>query len=224
MELTAKKIAFLGDSITEGSGVKDRAANRYDNVLARIAGMELIHSDGIGGSRLAYQRVPSEDPRRDLCFCGRAFNIPLTADVVVVYGGVNDYFHGDAPIGEMTDCTPATFCGAVRFLMRTLRKRFEGKTVVFMTPARCFYKDIPDTEPSTRPMKLADAMPVLGYVDIINRIGAEESVAVLDLYRTLPIDPNDPAQREKYTADGLHFNDDGHHILANTLKNFLEAL
>ena len=70
MKLIGKKIAFLGDSITEGSGVKDRAANRYDNVLARLAGMELIHSDGIGGSRLAYQRTPSEEPRRDLCFCG----------------------------------------------------------------------------------------------------------------------------------------------------------
>jgi lysophospholipase L1-like esterase len=224
MELTGKKVAFLGDSITEGSGVKDRANNRYDNVLARIAGMQHIHSDGIGGSRLAYQRIPSEEPRRDLCFCGRAFNIPLDADVVVVYGGVNDYFHGDAPIGEMTDNTPATFCGAVRFLMTTLKTRFAGKTVVFMTPARCYYKDIPDTCPSTRPMKLADAMPVLGYVDIIKQIGAQEGVPVLDLYHTLPIDPNDPELRAKYTADGLHFNDDGHHILAQTLKAFLEAL
>jgi len=224
MKLTGKKIAFLGDSITEGAGVQDRAANRYDNVLARIADMELIHSDGIGGTRLAYQRIPSEEPRRDLCFCGRAFNIPREAEVVVVYGGVNDYFHGDAPIGEMTDHTPATFCGAVRFLMTALKERFEGKTVVFMTPARCYYKGIPDTEPSTRSMKLADSMPVLGYVEIIKQIGAEEGVAVLDLYHTLPIDPNDPAQREKYTADGLHFNDDGHHILANTLKDFLEAL
>ena len=224
MKLIGKKIAFLGDSITEGSGVKDRAANRYDNVLARLAGMELIHSDGIGGSRLAYQRTPSEEPRRDLCFCGRAFNIPLDADVVVVYGGVNDYFHGDAPIGEMTDCTPATFCGAVRFLMRTLKTRFEGKTVVFMTPARCYYKGVSDTEPSNRPMKLADAMPVVGYVDIINQIGAEEDVAVLDLYRKLPINPNNDEHRAQFTADGLHFNDGGHHVLANTLMAFLESL
>jgi len=36
MELTGKKVAFLGDSITEGAGVVDCARNRYDNVFARL--------------------------------------------------------------------------------------------------------------------------------------------------------------------------------------------
>lgn len=34
-------------------------------------------------------------------------------DIVVVYGGVNDYAHGDAPIGTPEDTTPSTFYGAV---------------------------------------------------------------------------------------------------------------
>ncbi|MBE6553827.1 MAG: SGNH/GDSL hydrolase family protein [Ruminococcaceae bacterium] len=224
MELTGKKVAFLGDSITEGAGVVDCARNRYDNVFARLCGLRETYSDGIGGSRLAHQWVPSEEPRRDLCFCGRAFNIPLDADAVVVYGGVNDYFHGDAPIGEKGDRTPATFRGAVWFLMNTLKTRFAGKPVVFMTPARCFYKGIPDTEASTRPMKRPDAMPVLGYVEIIKEIGAELGVAVLDLYHTFEIDPNDAELREKYTKDGLHFNDAGHVLLAGHLKKFFDTL
>jgi lysophospholipase L1-like esterase len=224
MNLTGKKIAFLGDSITEGAGVADLQNNRYDNVLARLCNMTVVVSDGIGGTRLAHQHIPSEEPKRDLCFCGRGCRLPQDADVVVVYGGVNDYFHGDAPIGKKGDRTPATFYGAVWFLMDHLKQRFEGKTVVFMTPAHCFYKGIPDTQPSNRPMKQPDALPVLGYVDIIKETGKELGVPVLDLYHELGIDPNREEDRVKYTVDGLHFNDDGHHILARKLKEFLESL
>ena len=35
MELKGKIVDFLGDSITEGVGVTDRATNRYDNVMKR---------------------------------------------------------------------------------------------------------------------------------------------------------------------------------------------
>ena len=37
MELKNKSVNFLGDSITAGAGVKDIPANRYDNVLKKIA-------------------------------------------------------------------------------------------------------------------------------------------------------------------------------------------
>ena len=35
MDLKGKTINFLGDSITEGCGVSDVEANRYDNVIKR---------------------------------------------------------------------------------------------------------------------------------------------------------------------------------------------
>ena len=38
MELQGKRIAFLGDSITEGTGVDDRS-NRYDNRLLKMCGL-----------------------------------------------------------------------------------------------------------------------------------------------------------------------------------------
>ena len=93
-----------------------------------------------------------------------------------------------------------------------------------MTPARCHYKGVPDTEPSGRPMKLADAMPVAAYVNIIKVLGEEIGVNVLDLFSTLPIDPKIEEQRLAYTVDGLHFNDEGHKILAAHLTAFLKTL
>ena len=100
MDIRGFRVNFLGDSITEGVGVRDRASNRYDNRLAAACGLAGVNNYGISGTRLAHQVHASEKPRYDLCFCGRAFNIDQSADIIVVYGGVNDYIHGDAPIGE----------------------------------------------------------------------------------------------------------------------------
>jgi lysophospholipase L1-like esterase len=159
-----------------------------------------------------------------LCFCGRAYDLKKTADIVVVYGGVNDYIHGDAPFGQMGDTTPATFCGGVYFLMNLLRTLHPGKTVVFMTPARLNYDGNDGTKPSTRPQKAPDAKPIKAYIEIIEQTGAQFGIPVLNLFEKLGIDPTKPEDKEKYTIDGLHFNDDGHHIIAARLQEFLEAL
>ena len=224
MELKGKVIDFLGDSITEGVGVSDRKNNRYDHVLKRECGLKETYNYGVGGSRLAHQRTPSAKPRHDLCFCGRAYDLNKTADVIVVYGGINDYIHGDAPMGCFGDTTPATFCGAVHFLMNFLKTEYAGKTLVFMTPARLCYDGLTGEKPSTRPVKQPDALPLLGYIEIIETTAAQHGIPVLNLYENLGIDPNKPEDKEKYTVDGLHFNDAGHHVLAARLREFLEEL
>ena len=223
MELKGKIIDFLGDSITEGVGVYDQN-NRYDNVAHRRLGLAAHYNYGIGGTRLAHQSAPSETPRYDLCFCGRAYLLEKSADLIVVYGGVNDYIHGDAYFGKMEDRTPETFCGAVYFLMNFLKTNYEGKKIVFMTPAHMHFKGISDKFPTGRPMKKPDAQPLSAYVEVIKARGEELGIPVLDLFEKLPIDPNNESDREKYTVDGLHFNDVGHEILANTLCDFLESL
>lgn len=223
MELKGKIIDFLGDSITEGVGVTDQN-NRYDNVIHRRFELAAHYNYGIGGTRLAHQSVPSEIPRYDLCFCGRAYMLDKSADLIVVYGGVNDYIHGDAYFGTMDDRTPTTFCGAVYFLMNLLKTNYEGKKIVFMTPAHMHFKGISDKCLSGRPMKKPDAQPLSAYVEVIKARGEEFGIPVLDLFEKLPIDPNNESDREKYTVDGLHFNDDGQGILAKTLGDFLETL
>lgn len=224
MNLGGKNVVFLGDSITEGVGVADIENCRYDNRLKKMLNLGQVHNYGIGGTRLAHQSVPSEKPRFDLCFCDRAYNLDKNADLIVVYGGVNDWIHGDAPFGEMTDTTPATFCGGVDFLMRLLKSEYEGIPVVFMTPAHANFDGMTDAHPSTRKVKKPDARALVSYVDVIEKKGSEYGIPVLNLYRNLGIDPNRPADKEKYTADGLHFNDEGHAVLAKCLAEFLKAL
>ena len=108
MNIKGMKVNFLGDSITEGTGVADQNC-RFDNRIAKLCQLSAVNNYSIGGTRLAHQIHPSEKPRYDLCFCGRAYDMDPSADMVVVYGGVNDFIHGDAPFGEMGDTTPATY-------------------------------------------------------------------------------------------------------------------
>ena len=223
MELKGLKVNFLGDSITEGVGVSDRENLRYTSVFERETGT-IVNNYGIGGTRLAHQEKPSETPRYDLCFCGRAYLMEKSADVVVVYGGVNDYIHGDAHFGTMEDKTPVTFCGAVYFLMNLLKERYPEKPIVFLTPAHMNFKGTSDKEVSPRPMKKPDAQPLSAYVEVVKARGAELGIPVLDLFESLGIDPNNEDDKANYTVDGLHFNDEGQKILAKVVGDFLSAL
>ncbi|MEA4889945.1 MAG: SGNH/GDSL hydrolase family protein [Clostridiaceae bacterium] len=224
MELKGKIIDFLGDSITEGIGVADMN-NRYDQVMLRTCRLKAVYNYGVSGSRFAHQTKPSEIPRFDLCFCGRAYDMNPAADIIVVYGGINDFIHGDAPVGGSGDRTPATFCGAVHFLMNFLKTSYPEKMIVFMTPAHCNYmEELSDARVSDNPNKRADALPLPDYVKIIKDTAGIYQIPVLDLYADLGIDPNNPADYAQYTADGLHFNDAGHHVLAEKLSAFLRSL
>lgn len=224
MELKGKIVNFLGDSITEGVGVSDIENCRYDNVLKREAGLAATYNYGVGGTRLAHQIHPSGKPRHDLCFCGRAYDLNRAADLIVVYGGINDYLHGDAPFGEAGDTTPATFIGAVHCLMNFLTTEYADKTVVFMLPARSYWKNMHDIYPSTLEMKRPDAKPLIDYVNVIKETAKSFGIPTLDLYHELGIDPNNEADYEEYTVDGLHFNDKGHAVIAAKLREFLEGI
>ncbi len=122
MDLRNKTVAFLGDSITEGLGASGADA-RYDSLLARQMSFT-ARNYGIGGTRIAYQHRVSEKPKWDLYFCGRAYCLDPKADLILVFGGTNDYGHGDAPFGTLDDRTPDTFCGGVDFLMQLLKSKY----------------------------------------------------------------------------------------------------
>lgn len=223
MELKGKIVDFLGDSITEGCGVVD-INNRYDNRLKNILELKEVYNYGIGGSRIAYQTVPSECPRSDMCFCSRAYDMNKNADVVVVYGGINDWWHGDAPFGKEDDTTVATFCGAVECLLHILTEKYVNSKIVFMTPAHTYVDGMSDKYPSTYHTKRKDARPLVDYVNVICEKCNKHGVPVLDLYNDLGIDANDEKQRTEFTTDGAHFNDKGHGVLADCLAKFLKSL
>ena len=213
MQLKGKKIKFLGDSITFGAGVSD-PDNRFTVRIGRSAELAASRNYGISGTRIARQHTPTENASFDRDFCSRVAEMDPDADVIVVFGGTNDFGHGDAPIGTFSDRTPDTFYGACHTLMSSLLEKYPGAVIVIMTPIHRLSENQPDRKGHI----LAD------YVDMLREVARYYGLPVLDLFAMSGIQPAVPVIREKFCPDGLHPNDAGHALLADRIENFLRAL
>ena len=218
MELKGIKMAVLGDSITEGHGVADKN-NIYYKIVARECGVREVYADGISGTRFARQSTESEKPRHDIDFLSRIENIDADSDLVVVFGGTNDFGHGDAPLGNRDDKTPYTFCGACNLMCEKLIERLPRAQIVFMGPLHRAEEDNPCGSHKTEPVAT-----LYEYVDIIKSATRKYSIPFLDLMQVSGITPKVPVLCELYMPDGLHPNDEGQRRIAERLKYFLLSL
>lgn len=214
MNLQGKKINFLGDSITEGC-CATTPEKGYVEVLKHIASLGEARNYGIGGTRIARQIVPSQEPKYDLDFCSRVNQMEKDADVIVVFGGTNDHGHGDAPMGTEEDRTPDTFIGACHYLWSEIKAYFPESEIVVLTPLHRTEENIP---------KGIGGWLLKDYVSVIKSSATDYGYHVLDLFETSAIQAQIPENARKLTTDGLHPNDIGHRILAEEIKAFLESL
>lgn len=217
MELKGKKIAFLGDSITQGCGATSEDKTFW-RVLAQRTGAE-CYGYGISGTRIAPQlNVPEGE--EDQYYATRVDTMIPDADIVVVFGGTNDFGHGDAPFGNVKDTDERTFCGAYHNLCRKLIARYPQSQIVIMTPT---HRDSEDKNVwNERGIRLSTDLR--GYVDAIVEIAAFYAIPVLDLFRVSGIQPRVPELKQLYMPDGLHPNDAGHVRIAEKLIGFLGTL
>lgn len=212
MELKDLKINFLGDSITEGHGTtgEDKV---FHQIIKREYGLKSAINYGVGGTRIARRGLPSEKTVWDYAFDLRAEIMDKTADVIVVFGGTNDYGHGDAPFGDIESCDINTFCGAVNSLIEKLKNIYPQAKIVFMTPIHRM------GETSPAPVS-PDGKLLCDYANAIEIICKNHNVDVIDLFKINPIDPADSS----LVPDGLHPNDEGHKILAKVVAQELLKL
>lgn len=218
MELKGTKINFLGDSITAGGG-----ASSIENAYCMLIEREyeaICQNYGIGGTRIAKQHTPSDNPIFDNDFCSRVADMDADADIVAVFGGTNDFGHGDAPMGSMSDRTPDTFYGALHTLYTSLINKFPGSPIAVITPLHRHDEDNPRGEGK----KPQDSPLLKEYVDVIREVAEYYSLPVLDLYKESGLQPKVPIINEKYFADGLHPNDEGHKVIAKKIASFLQTL
>lgn len=213
MKLENKVINFLGDSITEGHGTS-APDKKFSELIRKKCKLAAANNYGIGGTRIAKQTGKSDNPRHDLDFCGRFSEMAPNADIVFVFGGTNDFGHGDAPIGEFTDRTPDTFYGGLHYLMNGLIEKYPEAVIVIATP---LHRGSENT--------VRDGKPVLReYRNMIMEVAEYYSLPVLDLWSMSGLSTNSKTIVEKYIPDNLHPNDAGHVILADRIIGFLQAL
>lgn len=211
MDLMGKKINFLGDSITEGVGTACKE-EIYLNRIKKTEQLAEARNYGISGTRLAVQNGPED--------WGPAYSVRYTemdddADIVVVFGGTNDFSHGNAPIGEFSDRVNTTYYGACHVLMQGLIEKYPAALIAFMTPLHRLSED----EPS-----MGNGLPLKRYVEIIMEVAAYYAIPVLDLYSVSGIQPRVGVIQQKYCPDGLHPNGEGHKLIAARLTGFLKSL
>ena len=214
MELKNIKANFLGDSITEGCGTTDFGTKPFHQLIAKKYGMAAARNYGIGGTRFAKQGKPSASPRWDLDFCSRFKDMDDDASLIVLFGGTNDFGHGDAPIGTANDRDPSTFWGACHYLMSGLITKYPEARIVVMTPLHR----------ATEDNKNVNGVTLSYYVNIIKEVAAFYSLPVLDLWSVSGIQPRVDVIKAKYCPDGLHPNDAGHERMAAVIGAFLENL
>ena len=217
MNIQNKKLLFLGDSITEGYGPQD-IENVYWKRLERETGCISV-GFGISGTRIARQQKPSPDPREDQYFRSRVASMDESADVVVIFGGTNDYGHGDAAMGCFEDRTDDTFYGALHNLYSDLIAKYPTAQLVVMTPLHRLGENEAYNGFGVRCVGCLE-----DYVEVIKEVAGYYGIPVLDLHRVSGLQPEVPALREQYMPDGLHPNDAGHSLIYRRLKGFLETL
>ena len=218
MDINGKKINFLGDSITEGSGTSGKE-NTFCSLISKEYNA-VCRNYGIGGTRIARQQHPRPDVDWDnMDFCSRVEKMDTDADAVVVFGGTNDFGHGDAPLGKFSDRTPDTFYGALHTLYISLIEKYPGKPIIVLTPLHRL------NENSAKGDNKAEEAAVLKrYVDIIREVAEYYSLPVLDLWATSGLQPSVPIIKERFMPDGLHPNNEGHIILARKICGFLKNI
>lgn len=220
MELKGKKINFIGDSITEGARVEN-SENFYPNIIKRNAGLAEARNYGVGGSRIARIHKLEGNPS-DEDFNARAERMDPDFDVVVVFGGTNDFGHGNVPLGKMGDSDVYTFYGALKTLCLYLIKNYPEKTIVFMTPLHRlneeldYNKRLEEGNPNARPL--------VDFVNAIREVCELFSIPVLDMFKESGMPARVWAWCENHMPDGLHPNDNGQKIIAHKLQKFLENL
>lgn len=213
-------INVLGDSITEGVGARtpDKA---YPVILSRLTGAN-VNNYGLSCSRITDIAYGLSNPPS---FVDRMYAMDKTADLVIVFGGTNDFWYGDCPIGKRTDTSADTFYGALNTMIPYLKNAHPGADIVFVTPHQQS-KDADETHTYKRSTYNNFGTGTLSQYRVAMLDRCEYyGIPVLDLYADYDLNTVDNRKALErygnYLCDGCHLNDAGYNLLARKIYQFV---
>ncbi len=213
-EINQLTINFLGDSITEGAWTTAPEFAYVARVATKLGCK--VNNCGVSGTRIARQSKPSECVAFDRDFLQRVTEMP-DADLVFVFGGTNDYGHGDAELGTTDDVSEYTFCGAVFQLANYLTDRYGKDNVCFILPLHRYDEDNPFGESREKP-----TASLKEYIRAESEVLKKLGIAFFDLYDIFPT-PQVNTPTELF-QDGLHPTNKGHELIADRICEYIRAV
>lgn len=213
MSFIDKKIVFLGDSITHGDCIENRD-NSYVNVVVREMKFKKALNYSVPGSRIV-EYIGENSKKIGSSFVKRFPGMEDNADIVVVFGGTNDFGSGNAPVGTENDDTDSTFCGGLNILMKGLCKKYPLSMIIFITPLH--------RRNENEPNKFSGE-PLSSYISAIKAVARKYNAKLLDLYGDKDLQPSDKYYDLLLVNDGLHPNTEGHRVIADKLIEFIKKL
>jgi len=160
------KMNCLGDSITYGY-IPDSGAQMqipYPTTIKSILGLAEVRNYGISGSTLA-KNSGNYQP-----MCVRYDDMDDDADIVLVFGGTNDYGRAVySALGTITDTVNSTIYGALNILCEGLITKYPKALIFLCTPLKRADKTgangggytLEDVAEAIRAVGLKFGMPVL---------------------------------------------------------------
>lgn len=184
------KVACVGDSITFGAGVEDRAKNNYPAVLGRLLGEKYeVKNFGNSGSTLLRNGDKPYHKQKDYTAA-----IDFKPDIVVIKLGTND----SKP--QNWDKHKADFAADYKTLIGAFRQANPNVKVYAALP-------VPVYPPGA--FKIRDEV-VKEIIPVIKQVAADEKAEVIDLYAAL-------SDKPKLFPDKVHPNAAGAELIAKAV-------
>ena len=198
---TAGEWVAFGNSITYGFGV----GGNDQSYPARVARVSSLRANNYGESGRVVATGASGATVPDArSFCNYYSSLPSGANLVTVFGGVNDFLLG-VPLGSSSSTDKSTFYGALNVLADGLKSKYPSGRITFFTPIRIGGHATANKSGHT----LKDYRNAI--VTVCNNKGLE----VLDLYSLDSMDADISVSNYMGDWDTTHPNGNGQQAIAD---------
>lgn len=211
----------IGDSITEENF---RATYHYHDYIKAETGLSFVN---MGVSGTGYKAEGSGDK----AFYKRVPNMATDADLITIFGGVNDVVLSNATIGTASDTGTDTICGCVNETIDEIEELYPAHMPIgIISPLPCYCSDTSvNLHPYQKPDDETNRMSQ--FVEQLSLICKHRGIPFLDLFHQSNLRPWHSECNAKYfscdsapTGDGLHPNGHGHRLFYRQILEFIKGI